>query len=311
MSPGPIVRRFLIIFAVVLILIIIPLGSTAFHIWHTKWRRGDANINSNVFKCTEDCVSVDHDLWTKVLKSCVSEGSMWGIRFAAVDYSKISEDEDVMEAFQLYVDYIQSIDLNAITKEDALPFAINAYNSFAVRMVVEHNIWNSITELTSLLRGPVWKQKAGQFTQVLDNGVEERVSVSLDNIEHQIIRGLLTDHKEPRVHSAINCASISCPDLRSEAYTAAKLEDQLNDQMTKWMNNTGKGLSLSIFEDKVKLSKIALWYAEDFKATGMAPVDYLSSFANPQIHNAILILKPTVEYFVYDWSLNSKFHGKP
>merc|ERR1739848_585946 len=92
---------------------------------------------------------------------------------------------------------------------------------------------------------------------------------TLNDIEHGVLR-LMGD---PRIHSAIVCCSVSCPDLRQEAYVPSKLEAQLNDQMREWLSNTGKGLLID--ENSANLSRIFLWFQQDFQPS---VTEFLASF---------------------------------
>lgn len=112
---------------------------------------------------------------------------------------------------------------NLSSREKKLAFYINSYNILALKMVVDHWPLKSIKDIGSLFR-PVWGKVAGTISGKL---------VSLDDIENDIIRPM----GEPRIHLAIVCASVSCPDLRTEPYTAKKLDSQLDEQVRLFLNN--------------------------------------------------------------------------
>lgn len=116
--------------------------------------------------------------------------------------------------------------------------------------------------------------------------------MSLNDIEHGIIR----DMNEPRIHFVVNCAAISCPKLRNEAYTAQKLDEQLEDQGNYFLNESGKNV---ISSDRVESSKIFRWFKEDFTKKGTL-VDFLDNYTEEEI-------KPnaTIAYKNYNWELNS------
>ena len=108
---------------------------------------------------------------------------------------------------------------------------------------------------------------------------------------------------EPRIHVAIVCASVSCPDLRGEAYTAAKLDDQLNDQMKLFLENAEKGLRVDTKKGRVYLSSIFKWFKEDFEAKGGVR-KYLAPYALASGKAALKNSKLSVYYLDYDWDLN-------
>ena len=113
----------------------------------------------------------------------------------------------------------------------------------------------------------------------------------MDTIEHQILR---KHYSEPRIHFAINCASFSCPKLRNEAFTAEKLESQLEDQTHYFINNTDKNI---ISNTETKLSSILNWFASDFGGYE-AVLTFIKKY-NPNLN-----LSNKVEYLDYQWHLN-------
>jgi hypothetical protein len=117
---------------------------------------------------------------------------------------------------------------------------------------------------------------------------------------------------------AINCASISCPDLSSEAYTAEKLETQLSEASSNFINNPDKGLYIKQGSGRVKLSKIFKWFGEDFvsnygdqklfnnysleeNAVLNFAREYLES---DELKNYLMNNKLKIGYLGYDWHLN-------
>ena len=103
-----------------------------------------------------------------------------------------------------------------------MAFWINAYNAYTIRLVLDHYPVSSIKDIGSKIKIPfVTTPWAAKFFSI---GGEK---MSLDNIEHGTLR---KNYNDPRIHFALVCASISCPRLRNEAYTAAALEKQLDDQ---------------------------------------------------------------------------------
>lgn len=172
-----------------------------------------------------------------------------GVTLNAVDYAALARDPRLASA----VARVAGFPLKKLaTAEERLAFLINAYNLYALKLVATHWPLDSIKDIGSFLN-PVWKRTAGQL---------DGRDVSLDEIEHERLRTL----GEPRIHLAIVCASISCPDLRTEPYRAATLAAQLDDQARQFLNNPGKGLRRD--GDTVRISRIFDWFAEDFEATG-------------------------------------------
>ncbi len=127
-----------------------------------------------------------------------------------------------------------------------------SYNILALKKVVDHWPADSIKDSGSLFT-PVWDKPVGSLGGK---------TVTLGDVEHKILRPM----SEPRIHLAIVCASVSCPDLRNEPYTAAKLNDQLDDQAKQFLTNKGKGLNIE--KKTIRISKIFDWFEEDFDISG-------------------------------------------
>jgi hypothetical protein len=118
--------------------------------------------------------------------------------------------------------------------------------------------------------------------------------MDLNNIEHGIIR---KQFNEPRIHFALVCAAKSCPPLRNEAFTAERLNEQLQSQGEKFVNDALKN---KISKSEVSISKIFDWYGMDFKPTPI--VETLNKYSKVKIDD-----KAKVNYNTYDWSLNGSF----
>ncbi len=185
----------------------------------------------------------------KLLGEYVNEGQRQGINLMMVDYIGIKNDP----LFGTVVEQIKKFDTNQLNgTNEKLAFYINAYNILAIKMVLDHWPVESIKDAGSLFTS-VWKKDVGEINHK---------TVTLDEVEHQVLRKL----GDPRIHMAIVCASISCPDLRNEPYTNENLSQQLDDQTTKFLNNKGKGLRLK--GNTAEVSKIFDWFEEDFDKRG-------------------------------------------
>jgi len=180
-------------------------------------------------------------------------------------------------------------DTNTWTRAEQLAYWINAYNAFTVKLIVDHYPLQSIKDLNSKLSIPfinsVWDQKF-----ILLGGKK----YSLNNIEHGIIRQRFA---EPRIHFAVNCASVSCPRLRREAYAADCFEQQLQEQTYIFLNDSSKN---NITANNVQVSRIFDWYGSDFTRQGNL-VDYINQYSKVKIKpGAHLTFMP------YDWRLNKQ-----
>ena len=228
------------------------------------------------------------DAYAKLLSAHVRPGTVSGIRLALVDYRAVQTDPLYAEALSA----LARAEPAALASEsERLAFWINAYNLLAVKAVLDRYPTASIRDGGSLLR-PVWKRRIGEV-----GGTE----YSLDEIEHGILRKAF---KEPRVHLAIVCASLSCPDLRGEPYAAARLEAQLDEQAQRFLANPTKGLAPGPDGRTARVSVIFRWFAADFAAAG-GVVAFVRAKSPLQVRERIrLLTEAGLSYLDYDWSLN-------
>lgn len=217
--------------------------------------------------------------YAQILSQYVGPRTLAGVQLAAVDYSRIKTDPAFARAYAHIADFPPA---KLTRREERLAFYINAYNLLAIKTVVDHWPVKSIKEVGSLL-SPVWKRPAGQVAGK---------TVTLDEIEHQVLRKL----GEPRIHLAIVCASLSCPDLRSEPYTAARLDAQLDAAVRNFLTNPTKGLRVD--PGHVRVSKIFDWFEDDFRPKGGVDAFIRTYRRDLPPGQAVTPDLP------YDWSLN-------
>lgn len=155
----------------------------------------------------------------------VRPGAKNNVKLSLVDYEQLKINGKLDVAYQQLSKFpVASLS----SKEEKLAFYINAYNILALKTVLDHWPIDSIKNVGSSV-GRIWGNVAGNI-----DGRE----VTLNEIEHKVLRPLA----EPRIHFAIVCASVSCPDLRNEPYTASKLNVQLDGQVEQFLSNPNKGL---------------------------------------------------------------------
>jgi hypothetical protein len=212
--------------------------------------------------------------WDTILKENVSPTSKNSINYNAFNYENVEE--------VLFKDLLNKIakynieELNS--KNEKLVFWINLYNIAAIKLIMENYPLESIRDLSSIFK-PVWNKPA------INVGNK---TYSLGEIEHKILRKL----DEPRIHFAIVCASLSCPDLRAEAYSIERLEHQLDDQTRKFLSDSSKGLKIDKSRKIIYISQIFKWFKDDFND--------VERFIN--IYKKIPDYK--IKYLKYDWDLN-------
>ena len=220
-----------------------------------------------------------HD-YAALLAAHVTAGRRNGITLNLVDYGALATDPRLASALAT----LQSYPLAKLAgQREWLAFHINAYNLLALKMVVEHQPVQSIKDIGNFLR-PVWQRNAGQL---------DGEAVSLADIEHRRLR----KQGDARIHFAIVCASVSCPDLRTEPYRGATLDTQLNDQVTRFLANPDKGLRVA--RDGVHVSQIFDWFEDDFSSAGGVASFIARYLAVP----SELGLAADIDY---DWHLNGE-----
>jgi hypothetical protein len=241
-----------------------------------------------IFSFSSNSEAFDFSDWDRLVKKYVALETLNGVVINAVDYASLKKDP----LFSALVSRLKSYDLRYLkTKKSELTFWINVYNILAVKMIIDHYPIESINDAGSFLK-PVWKQPAGKVA-----GKE----LTLNHIEHEILRKM----NEPRIHAAIVCASVSCPDLRMEAYTMQKLSEQLDDQMAKFLQSREKGMRINEKKNRVYLSSIFKWFKEDFESKG-GVLKYISQYAREEEKRILINSKLDISYMDYNWKINGR-----
>ena len=175
-------------------------------------------------------------------------------------------------------------------KNEKLAFLCNAYNANVLNMVVPLSIKDSFKSVNDV---------PGFFDKLTITVAGQ--TMTLNQLENDHIRPL----GDPRIHAALVCAAMSCPPLRSEPYTAKQLDEQLNDQSRRWINDPTK---FTVDEQGLGVSLIMQWYAKDFNvAPYSSVVGFIRKFAEVTGPIARLLSRednPPVHFLKYDWRLN-------
>ncbi|MEL7022044.1 MAG: DUF547 domain-containing protein [Bacteroidota bacterium] len=233
----------------------------------------------SVKEYASDSKPIEHKLWDELVRTHVSPSG-------DVDYKALLKDSTKMNQ---YLELLRSAHPNKKnwTRDERLAYWINAYNAFTVKLILDNYPLYSIKDIKEGLPfiSDTWTI---EFIQI------EGKTYHLNHIEHGIIRPRF---EEPRIHFAVNCASISCPKLRNEAYTAARLEEQLSAQARDFLANPSKNQLAN--GDTVKLSKIFDWFKGDFKKNHPSVLDFINEYAPQKISKTA-----DVSYLDYNWQLN-------
>lgn len=236
-----------------------------------------AGINAGV-------ASFSHDALDALLKRHVS------VDGAHVDYKGLKQDLPQLDA---YLASVASADLKTLSSKELKALLINAYNAYTLKLIISNESVTSIRNIDD-----PWG------TQAYRVGGH---AVSLNDLEHGLLRPLF---KDPRIHFAVNCASIGCPPLRPEAFTGQKLTQQLEQATKATLTNPSY---VHVKANTLHLSSILDWYGGDFTnphytAHKASVAAYVAMYATPEV-SAFIKSKdndPKVVFLEYNWALNQK-----
>ena len=241
----------------------------------------------------------DQSAWDAMLKEHVTV--LRNGQATQVDYAGFGAGHDRLRRYLASVSAVTWAEFDRWDKPSQLAFLVNAYNAFTVELILtRYPDVKSIKDLGSLLRSP-WKKS---FIPLLG---ETR---SLDDIEHGLIRAP-GRYDDPRIHFAVNCASIGCPALRPEAFTGERLDAQLEDAAKMFLSDRTRNR----LEGKtLRVSSIFKWYRGDFEK-GWRGASSLPAFL--ALYRQALGLDETaagrlasggidIDFLDYDWRLNAK-----
>jgi len=234
----------------------------------------------------------DHALFTKLLQEYVKPGEKEGVTTTLVNYTGLRSDSRLEE----YMRQFCNLDLESFSVAQRLSTLINAYNAMMLTIIVHYDPKTSVRELSDRVpEESIWKHKFGTLA---------RQKVSLDDIEHTMIRGGLSKEfgAQGRIHASVVCASVSCPDLQLEAFEADRLDAQLDAATQSWLANPTKNPGPTD-TGKLSLTMIFKWYKDDFVADSGSVQAFVrrlgpSSWATFEDGAA-------VEFIEYNWGLNA------
>ena len=217
-------------------------------------------------------------------------------RKSAVDYQAIAKQPKRLDDYLAQLSSVTPTQYASWDSDQQLAFLINAYNAFTIKLITDNmQAFNrgeaqSIRDLGSFFTSP-WEQS---FFKLLG---KQR---SLDWLEHEKIR---VDFNEPRIHFALVCAAVSCPKLRSEAYQASQLNEQLENQTRLFLSDRDKN---GIDEAGIYLSKIFKWYGDDFNGIHTFLRHYSDALTDSASDaKSLTHSKLPIRYTDYNWALNT------
>lgn len=229
----------------------------------------------------------NHENWHDLLSHYVEIDKDGVNRFAYKAVTPV-----VKARLDAYIAGLEKIAVTEFAAAEQMAYWINLYNAVTVQVVLDHYPVDSIRDisfgLASWLKKGPWGEK---LTTV------EGMELSLDDIEHRILRPIFADN---RVHYALNCASIGCPNLQPLAYTRDNLEQLLERAAHDYINHP-RGVRFA--GDKLIVSSIFDWYAEDFGANQRQVIEHFHRYAESRLRQRLQQVN-YIDDFFYDWSLN-------
>jgi hypothetical protein len=266
--------------AIILFLLVLPISSTVAaapkaDLWE-RWTAHDPGSR----------IEVDHSLWDLFLKRHIVRGEDGIHRIA---YGSVTAE--ARQQLTRYLDLLQLAPVSQYSRPVQLAYWINLYNALTVRVVLEHYPVKSIRDIDispGLFANGPWDK---QLVEV------EGVAVSLNDIEHRILRPIWQD---ARIHYAVNCASLGCPNLLATAFTPANSEGLLEQAARGYVNHP-RGARIE--KRKLMVSSIYHWFKADFGGNDAGVIAHLQQYADSALKLDLDGVRSIAKHG-YDWALN-------
>ncbi len=229
---------------------------------------------------------VDHTAWTDFLTTYVSEANDGVTRVA---YAQVTDADK--KALGTYLAQLAATPISRLNRAEQLAYWINLYSALTVKVVLDHYPVKSIRDIDI---SPGWFS-FGPWDKKLIKVESEMVS--LNDIEHRILRPIWRD---ARIHYAVNCASLGCPNLAPMAYYAKTTDSSLTERARAHINHP-RGVSIE--GERLYVSTIYKWFVEDFGGDEKGVLEHLRQFVNPELANRLAKFV-AIDGYRYDWELN-------
>jgi hypothetical protein len=227
----------------------------------------------------------DHEPWGLILSRYIVTRPD-GLNLFA--YGRVSPAD--RSSLAQYIKALEATPVSRLSRDAQMAFWINLYNAKTIDIVLAHYPVKSIRDISlgGLFTIGPWKQK---------NMIVEGKSLSLDDVEHNILR---KQWKDPRIHYAVNCASMGCPNLALRPFTSDNLETMLEEGARSFVNHP-RGVSVK--NGRLTLSRIWQWYRADFGSSDADVIRHVSTYAAPALRQQLDKIRD-IDGYDYDWTLN-------
>ena len=237
----------------------------------------------------DDTQVVDYSLWNTLLAKYLVTGHPSGInRFR---YAGVSPAD--RQSLDEFLGYLQQVKVSSLNPNEQKAYWVNLYNALTVKVILDHYPVKSIMDIDispGLFSNGPWDAKLLTI---------EGEKVSLNDIEHRILRPIFRDN---RLHYALNCASLGCPNLQPKAYTAANTEELLEAGARAYINSP-RGARME--RGSLHVSSIYKWFQVDFGGSEEGVVKHLLQYAEGGLVDALKTYNNGLNDD-YDWSLNEE-----
>jgi len=241
----------------------------------------------------ENKKKISHELWGSVLSKNLFLDPKSKINL--FNYKKISKED--REKLNLYIKKLESFSISKYSWVEQKAYWINLYNAVTVQLIIKHYPLKTIKNIEIIKNhakfGP-WDAKILKIENVL---------VSLNDIEHRILRPLT---KDPRIHYALNCASIGCPSLNKVPFTSKNTENLLEKSSFDFVNHP-RGVSFK--KGELHVSSLYIWFRSDFLGDGLkgdeGVINHLKKYAKGSLKKMLDKYQEDIIGHSYNWNLNS------
>ena len=235
----------------------------------------------------DDSRVIDHTAWDAFLAKYLDANHPSGIN--RLNYKAVSPGD--RKSLEEYLVRLQAVPISGYNRNEQRAYWINLYNAETVKIVLDQYPVASIRKI---------KIPPGLFTIGPWDGrvmTVEGERLSLNDIEHRILRPIW---KDPKIHYAVNCASLGCPNLAAVAFTGQNTESLLNQYAADYINHP-RGATFT--RNRLKVSSIYSWFQDDFGGSSAGVIQHLRQFAKGDLARQLAEYNGGLDDD-YDWDLN-------